>query len=99
MSKKLDSFKVGRIRDLRIKLKDQDKQEIKILYKNNIPIREIARIFNFVSRRSIQFILFPERLKTVNYPGHWQKYYDKEKHRLYMSKHRKYKREILKEIK
>jgi len=40
--------------------------------------------------------LFPERAKKVNFPGHWKLYYDKEKHRVYMRIHRRYKQKILK---
>lgn len=49
-------------KDKRIKLTDTDRDTIKSLHDKNTPIREIARLYPFVSRRLIQFILFPQRL-------------------------------------
>ena len=61
-------LRVGKDKDRRRKLFDEDKQNIKELYKNGFAIREIARIFeNKCCRRSIQFVLFPERLPTKEY--------------------------------
>lgn len=50
--------------DRRFRISEEDKLEIARLYKQEkLAIREIARLFEGrCSRRSIQFILFPERL-------------------------------------
>ena len=83
-------------KDRRVKLSEEDKQQIRTLHLAGIGIREIARRYqDQCSRRLIQFVLFPERLKTVNYPGHWEKYYDTAKHTIAMRKHRQYKAKIL----
>lgn len=95
MSKKLDQFRVTKKHDKRIKLTPYDKRRIKVLYAQGIGIREITRRIKKVSRRMIQFVLFPERLKISNYPGHWAKYYDKRKQTIAMRKHRNYKRKLL----
>ena len=90
-------MRIGREKDGRIKVTEIDKIKIHLLYKKGIAIREIARQFeNITTRRNIQFILFPERLKTVNFPGHYKKYYNKDKWKLVMRKHRAKKRTLLK---
>lgn len=78
--------------DSRIKLTDNDKTEIRKLYSTGMfSQRKLAEMFN-VSRRSIQFILSPEKLKE-NYKQRLQRgkdgrYYDKEKQKEYMRKYR-----------
>lgn len=58
--------------DKRRKLTDVDKDKIREMHKGGISIRGIARMFaEKCSRRSIQFILFPERYKTMM--GHKKK--------------------------
>lgn len=97
----INNMRVGREKDRRIKLTDEDKQEIKKLYHvEKLPIREIARIFeNRCSRRLIQFVLFPERLKSLQKRGietkHHLKYYDKDKQRVYHRNHRAYKKRLI----
>jgi len=83
--------------DRRIKLTPEDKEQIIYLYKSSgLPIREIARQYESkCSRRTIQFVLFPERLATVNYKGHWKKYYDKERNTKAVREWRRYKTEVL----
>lgn len=99
MSKKFDDFRVGKKHDKRRKLSDNDRAEIKSLYGFGFGVREIARRFDFVCRRTIQFVLFPERLATVNYSGHWAKYYNKKKHTEAMRRHRDYKKKLIFEAK
>ena len=78
--------------DKRIKLTEEDKEEIRKIYKEGIlSQRNLAEMFN-VSRRSIQFILSPEKLEQ-NYKQRLQRgkdgrYYDKEKQKEYMRKYR-----------
>lgn len=72
--------------DKRVKLSPDDKVMIKKLYDEGWGIRELSRRYE-VNKRSIQFILFPERLehnkelrrkRLENDP---QRYYDKETHK------------------
>ncbi len=86
--------KIPRDQDARRKLTPEDVDRIRGLYQADHPIRAIAREFPHVSRRLIQFTLFPERLQAVNHPGHWKKYYDKEKQRVAMRKHRARRRSL-----
>ena len=85
-------------KDARRKLTDADKDVIRSLYQQGQTIRSIARSYEHrCCRRTIQFILFPERLKACNYSGHWKKYYDKDKQTIAMRKHRRRKNKILKD--
>ena len=83
--------------DRRIKLKKDDKKHIIELYNSGLKIREIARHYPQVSRRSIQFVIFPERLAKVNYSGHWKVYYNREKQAIAIKKYRDYKRQLCKD--
>lgn len=95
-------FETNKIRlpkenDARRKLSDADRDMIRFLYSAGHSIRAIARRYaGKCCRRTIQYVLFPERARLVNYPGHWAKYYDKDKHRAAMKKHRRRKSAILK---
>lgn len=100
MSNKIESFRVTPANDKRRKLSDEERQSIILLHKEaHLPIREIARRYPNVSRRTIQFILFPERdqllKQRVKQERRWLKYYTTEKHKLNMRAHRKHKRELL----
>jgi IS30 family transposase len=90
----INELRTGKDNDRRLKLTDEDRQEIRQHHKNSMPIRQIVRLFPQVCRRTIQFVLFPERLKASNYPGHWVKYYDKDKWRVTQAEHRAYKKEL-----
>jgi DNA-binding XRE family transcriptional regulator len=85
--------------DRRVKLSDNDKLLIKSLYdEGNTSQRKLARDFN-VSRRTIQFILDPEKQRR-NYEKRLEKggskqYYDKDKNTESMRKHRAHKKDLL----
>src|ERR1035437_10053724 len=79
--------------DKRYKLTDKDREEITALYPS-LSLRDLAHLYD-VDKRTIQFVLYPERLKTVNFKGHWKKYYNKEKHRIAIAKYRQHKKELL----
>lgn len=84
--------------DKRVKLTDEDKQKIKEEYESgSISINGLAREYK-VSKRLIQFTLFPERKdKAQKMFAERQKdgrYYDKEKHKGYMKSHREHKKEL-----
>jgi len=96
----IDKFKVGKKYDRRIKLTDEERKHIKKLYKLKMPIRAIARCYKEkCSRRLIQFILFPERDKTLKEICKKEKrhllYYDRIKHTKAIQSLRKYKRLII----
>lgn len=70
------------LQDRRRKLTDIDKADIKLRYEKGEGIREIARQYaDKCSRRSIQFVLFPDRLKSMQTKHakeqHWKKYYNR----------------------
>jgi hypothetical protein len=85
--------------DRRVKLTEIDKKDIKARHKAGEPIHAIARAYKGVcSRRMIQFVIFPERLKALQEKyieeKHHLKYYDKDKSRETMREHRAYKQAL-----
>jgi transposase len=82
--------------DKRIKLTVAQKNEI-ISLKGTISQRKCAEMFN-VSRRTIQFLWDPEKLKRNiqrrQERGGTKQYYNKEKHREQMKTHRRYKQQL-----
>lgn len=99
MPYKFDSIPINNSKnDKRVKLTDSDKEEIKKEYESgNISINALARKYG-VSKRLIQFTLFPERKeKAKEMFAERQKdgrYYDKEKHKEYMKSHREHKKDL-----
>lgn len=96
----IDKLKIPTQLDGRRKITDEQKQEVHRLYHiEQQPIRRIAATTG-VSRRSVQFILFPERLKTVQDRAkevkRWQPYNTKEYHGPAMKKIRA-KKKLLRE--
>ena len=92
-----DKKRIGEAKlDKRYKLTDEDKQHIKEEYASGgISINGLARKYN-VSKRTIQFTLFPER-KQRNQEMYKERrkdgrYYDREKHKESVRKHRRYKK-------
>lgn len=83
--------------DKRVKLLAHQKLEI-FNNKEGLSQRKLAKLYG-VSRRTIQFILDPEKLKRNKEArellGGSKAYYDKEKHTKAMKVHRDYKRELL----
>jgi len=84
-----------------VKLLPCQKEMMHWWYKQGMSIRAITRMFH-CSRRSVQFILFPERkakdLQNRADRGGTKIYYKKEKHREYMKSHRKHKHKVLKTV-
>jgi len=80
--------------DRRVKLSDQEKRDILAL-KSTVTQISVAKAYG-VSRRTIQFIWFPEQLeenkKRRAERGGSKQYYDKDKHNLSMKEHRAYKK-------
>ena len=87
----------GTKNDRRVKLTEQDKADI--LELTGMSIRGIARMYG-VDKRLIQFILYPERkaknLLDRKNRGGSMAYYDKDKQKEYIKKHRHYKHELYK---
>jgi hypothetical protein len=96
MPYKHTELKIPKEHDRRIKLTDEQRNEIKKLY-GKISQRKLAVMFN-VSRRLIIFIGNPEaekRNKECYYErGGSKVYYDKNKHTKAMKKHRQHKQEL-----
>lgn len=77
--------------DKRVKIPKEDHGYIRERVRRGEGIRALAREYG-VDKRTIQFIADPERLKQNRAlrkkRGGWKRYYDKEKHRVYMQRHR-----------
>lgn len=87
--------------DRRIKLTDEQREEIVQLYEaGGTSQRKLAAQFG-VSRRLITFILDPEKkaknLAARAEAGGWRKYYDREKHAENTKEHRQYKKKLFDE--
>lgn len=90
--------------DRRKKLTDDQKEEIKLMYKDGMGVREIARKFEGTcSRRLIQFVIFPERLIQLQERNrlneHWKKYHKKEELTKAVRSWRRYKKQLFKDKK
>lgn len=86
--------------DRRIKLTDQQKEEIKNKWRTGLATkRGLARDYK-VSPRTIDFLLNPDKLeqnkKLRQERGGTKIYYDKNKHKDYMKATRRYKQELYK---
>ena len=102
-SKQVDNYRVPRVKgkDKRIKLTPEQKSEIYNRHHfGGEGIRPLHREFG-VSRRLIQFICYPERqaknLQDRKERGGEKLYYDRDKRREYMKKHRTHKRQLMDE--
>ena len=88
-----EKIKLPRKYDRRVKLSKEDREEIKELY-GSVSQRKLAKRYN-VSRRLIIFIGDPEkykRNKELRKDSTW--YYNKEKNKNYMKRHRRYKQQL-----
>ena len=94
-NKQLEQFRVPPEHDKRRRLTPEQRAHL-LDMKGHCSVHEVARTFN-VSRRLVQFIWYPERLETLRQQrkGCWKNYYETEKRRLEMRKHRAHKREIM----
>jgi len=98
----IEQVKLPRIYDRRVHIMEDGKEEIKNLYKTGISIRAISRKFSGVcSRRLIQFILFPERLKVAQEQYQERRkdgrYYDPTRHCEAIRNLRRYKHDLRKQ--
>ena len=83
--------------DKRVKLTDKQREEIKVLKGGALSQNAVALQYG-VSRRTIQFIWFPEQheenKKRRAERGGSAQYYNREEHNASMRKHREYKKEL-----
>ncbi len=95
--------KLPRNLDRRVKLSEEDKEQIRYLHKQGTPLRQIARQYaHKCTRRAIQFMLFPERYavqkanakKRRAIKGNTLQEYGKEAWAKTMREHRRYKQSI-----
>lgn len=99
MPRKSDSIPINDPKlDKRVKLTDENKQQIKDEYiTGTISINGLARKWD-VSKRTIQFILFPERAEHAKklYAERRKdgRYYDKDKHTKAVREHRDHKKKL-----
>lgn len=84
--------------DKRVKLLDCQKEMVVYWTDQGMSQRNLSKMFG-VSRRTIQFIQSPKKLEENKQRraerGGSKAYYDKDKHKEYMKKHRRRKHEIL----
>jgi transposase-like protein len=86
--------------DHRRKLSEQDKEDIIHLHARGQSIHSLARDYR-VSRRTVQFIIYPERM-TENLRLRLERggstvYYNREKQTKSVREHRRYKQKLYKE--
>lgn len=94
----IDKVRVPKEQDARVKLTDAERESIKTMWCDGASIKGLAKLFN-VSRRTIQFILFPSRKekmlearKARFWKNHW---YKRRKHNIAMRRCRNRKRTML----
>lgn len=94
----LDKIPMGKANDGRRKITDDQKLQMHKLYRDGMSIHQISRDIG-CSKRSVQFQLFPERLKRVQQLAkdakRWEPYNTKELRREVMRKYRGKKRHLL----
>lgn len=98
MPARVDKLRVSDpVLDRRVKMLPCQRERAIGMHCDGVSINGIARCFK-VSKRTIQFLLFPERhaktLKDRAERGGSKQYYDKEYHKASMFEHRKYKEKI-----
>jgi hypothetical protein len=95
-----NKLRIGSDNDRRIKIPKSEHAAIFELHKLGIAIRAIGRKYG-VDHRTIQFILFPERLEIcrqhLQNRGGSKQYYDKDKWKLIMREHRAYRLKLFNE--
>ena len=88
--------------DRRRKLSEEDKEDTRARHKSGQGIREIAREYaGKCSRRLIQFVIYPQRLKQLQERNreqqHWKKYYNRKQLTTACRNWRNYKYKLFKE--
>ena len=92
-----DKIKLPRELNRTIKLTDEDRERIKKLYLDGTSIHGIARAFKGkCCKRTVQFVLFPERMQAAKANRDGKKYYDREENTEAVKKTRQYKQKMKK---
>lgn len=86
---------VGTKFDRRRRLTEKDRAKIRQLRADGWAIRAIARLYPSISRRLIQFILYPDRILASRANRDWRKYYQSATHRQSIGNLRRYKKQLL----
>jgi orotate phosphoribosyltransferase-like protein len=98
---KIDDLRVPKGYDKRIKITPEKKEMVFSLREKGISQRAIAEEVG-ISRRSVIYILYPEKLehsrKLYKERRKDGRYYNKEKHRIFMKSHRDYKKKLSDEL-
>ena len=98
MPSKVDKIKLTEKQDRRIKLSQEQKQDIYNLYHNVglYSLNDLAKQYN-VSKKTILLIVNKDsKLNNDNYnKNRWKIYYNKEKRKKAMQSTRKYKKELM----
>ena len=103
MPRKTDTISLGSLEDKmldrRRKLTPEQRAEIRLLHvEGKTSQRSLASMYG-VSRRTIQFIVSPEKLAQNKERrlerGGWRQYYDKTTHAEAVKEHRQYKKEVM----
>jgi len=97
-----DHIHLPKDKDRRIKLTDDQREEIRDKYATgNYSTYKLADSYN-VSRRTIQFVLDPKKLeesrKRLEERGGSKIYYDTKKNTIAKREHRNYKKQVLEEL-
>lgn len=99
----IDKTRLNREDDRRVKLSERERAEIVRRHSEKEPIRSISRAFPHVSRRTVQYVIFPERAAKVaeqyKARGQSKKSYERVKGENWnntMREHRRYKSQALK---
>lgn len=100
MPNKTDSIPIhDEFLDRRVRMLSCQKEMCLAMYNRGAGIRAMARMYG-VDKRTIQFLLFPERkkrnLELRKERGGTKIYYDRAKHRSSMKDHRNYKNDLFK---
>lgn len=93
----VDKIKLNQNQDRRVKLTQEQKEQIRDLYNGGgHSLNSLAKQFG-VSKKTILLIVNPEsKAKNDEYiKNHWKDYYDKEEHTQAMKNTRNYKRDLL----
>lgn len=94
-----DNVNVGKKYDRRIRVSEEDIKIMHELRAKGISIHEISRRMG-VSKRTVQFRLFPERYQLNQERAKankaWLRYYDRDKWRETQREHRAYKKSLIK---
>jgi hypothetical protein len=93
-----DNIPMPRDKDRRVKLTDEQREEIKALNRDGLGKLKIAAMYG-VSKRLVQFICDPEKrqrnLECRNERGGSAQYYDTEYNTIKQREHRQYKAKVL----